>query len=405
MKKLFVLIIFIIIVISISYLVKANIGNPLPVILPPRPLPASEKVTLSPQKSPQQTVESVVPANLPLSLPEGFTLGIFSQGLDKVRDLQLSPGGTLLASIISRGEIIALPDQNNDGRVDKVKIILKNLNNPHGLAFYQGKLFVAEETSVSRYSWNEQELTADKEKKLFDLPSGGRHFTRSLAFNEKGQLFVSVGSTCDVCYENNPFLAAVIVSDSEGKTPRLIAKGLRNTVFLKINPQTEDLWGADMGRDYLGDNIPPDEINIIKDGKDYGWPICYGDRIHDGQFDKKQYITDPCLATQPPIYNIPAHSAPLGLLFVTSKQFPDSWQNDLLVSYHGSWNRSVPTGYKIVRLQIQNDKIIKAEDFISGFLQGNQAFGRPVDLEFDKQGSLFISDDKAGRVYKIVYNK
>jgi len=167
-----------------------------------------------------------------------------------------------------------------------------------------------------------------------------------------------------------------------------------------------------MGRDFLGDNLPPDEINIIEEGKDYGWPFCYGRQVHDTDFDKKVYVQivpqPPCGQTEPPIYEIPAHSAPLGLVFIHSSQFPDDWQDDLLVAYHGSWNRSTPSGYKIVRLKINDQKVISHEDFISGFLpasptgeQGTQTIGRPVDLMFDKEGSLYISDDKAGVIYKL----
>ena len=154
-----------------------------------------------------------------------------------------------------------------------------------------------------------------------------------------------------------------------------------------------------MGRDYLGDNLPPEEINIIRDGANYGWPICYGNKIHDDKFDTNQYIRDPCEDSVSPIFEFPAHSAPLGLTFINSPQFLTDWQGDLLVAYHGSWNRSTPAGYKVVRMKVAGNTITGAEDFITGF---GQALARPVDLIFDSQGSLYISDDKAGVVYKII---
>ena len=154
-----------------------------------------------------------------------------------------------------------------------------------------------------------------------------------------------------------------------------------------------------MGRDNLGDNLPPDEINIIRKGQDYGWPKCYGNKVHDTSFDRIGF--DPCADTQSPIYKIPAHSAPLGLAFIDSSQFPSDWKNDLLVAYHGSWNRSVPTGYKIVHMKVQGNGIIKAEDFLTGFIQEGIVVGRPVDLLFDNQGNLFISDDKGGFIYMV----
>lgn len=383
-----------IVILATGYFVYKSKGS-LPAVLPPAPLTSTEK-------SPGTTVNE---SNL--KIPQGFSLRIFAKDLGSVRDLEFSPQGTLLASIPSQGKIVALPDTNSDHQADREVTVVSGLSRPHGLAFYKDKLFIAEETRVSRYSWNEDTLTATLEKKLFDLPKGGRHFTRTLATSSQGQLFVSIGSTCDVCFENHEFLAAVIVSDSEGKSPRLWARGLRNSVFITVNPQTDEIWGTEMGRDFLGDNLPPDEINIIKDGRDYGWPLCYGSRVHDTDFDKKVYIQIipqlPCGETETPVYEIAAHSAPLGLAFITSDKFPKDWQDDLLVAYHGSWNRSTPIGYKVVRIKLEEGKPQAEEDFISGFLQGNQATARPVDLIFDKNGTLYVSDDKAGFIFKVDY--
>ena len=173
--------------------------------------------------------------------------------------------------------------------------------------------------------------------------------------------------------------------------------------FIKINPKTRELWGTEMGRDLIGDNLPPEEVNIIAKGKNYGWPNCYGNKIHDEKFDHSHSAGE-CEKTEVPIYGSQAHSAPLGLVFIDSAQFPQSWQGDLLVAYHGSWNRSVPTGYKIVRMNVKGNKITGETAFLTGFLQGTNALGRPVDLEFDSSGSLYISDDKIGVVYKIIKN-
>lgn len=342
------------------------------------------------------------PANIsdPVSLqaPPGFTIGRFAAGVTGARDLQLSPHGTLIVSQPGSGQVAALPDSNGDGAADQTKPILSDLNKPHGLAFYKNWLFVAEETTVVRYLWSEETLSAKFDRSLFELPAGGRHTTRSLAIDPSGRLFVSLGSTCDVCVEPHPWIGSIIISNYEGASPRIFASGLRNAVFITLGPDSL-LWGTEMGRDFLGDDLPPDEVNIIRDGTNYGWPYCYGNRIPDNSFGGNP---SRCSQTAGPAFEVPAHSAPLGLTFIKSNQFPNDWQNDLLVAYHGSWNRSTPTGYKVVRLNVEGQRVIGQADFITGFTSGNQAIGRPVDLEFDTQGSLYLSDDKAGHIYKII---
>ncbi len=373
-----------------------KVGNVAPALLPPR-----------------QDISEIVP--FPLSLPDGFEIGVFAKNLGNARDLEFSPDGTLLVSIPADGKVVALPDKDKNGMADGNTDVLAMLERPHGIAFHGGKLFVVEETRVVRYLWDEENLKAVRERVLFNLPKGGRHFTRSVAFDSKGQMFISLGSSCDVCSESNEWLAAVIVSNPDGENPRLWANGLRNSVFITINPETNELWGTEMGRDLLGDALPPDEVNIIRENKGYGWPKCYGNKKHDKDFDKKPFIEQVvgtleevrCGYTESPVYEIPAHSAPLGLTFINSSQFPKDWQGDLLVSYHGSWNSTKPVGYKVVLLDVDGDTIKGEEDFITGFLPSggsspSQAYGRPVDLAFDKSGSLFISDDKAGIVYKVV---
>ncbi len=346
-----------------------------------------------------QTPGGNLPAAGPLHVPSGFQIGILSEKVPGARDLQITPGGNLLVSAQKPGKVFALPLQET--AQPQPKEILSNLHNPHGLAFYHGKLFVAEETHVDRYTWDEQHLTATFERKIIDLPDGGSglHHSRSIVFDKEGRLFISLGSTCNICEEKNPWNAAVVMTDENGSNPQVFAKGLRNAVFLTVNPDTNQVWVTDMGRDLLGDNIPPDEINILQQNGNYGGPYCYGNKIWDQKFNKES--SEYCQNTLAPNFEIPAHSAPLGLAFVQSAQFPTDWQGDLLISYHGSWNRTVPDGYKVVRIKRNGDQLGPAEDFITGFLQGNQTYGRPVDLTFDSTGNLYISDDKAGRVYRV----
>lgn len=347
-----------------------------------------------------QTGNTAVKNDLGLKLAEGFSIDIYAQNLGSPRDLVFDQNGTLLASIPSRGEIVALPDKDADGKADKTITVLENLKRPHGLAFFDHNLYVAQETQVVRYIWDPQNFVAKLDKSLFNLPAGGRHFTRTIAFSDDGTMYVSLGSTCDVCFEKHPFLAAIIVSGKDGKPPEVFAKGLRNSVFITVNRQTQKLWATEMGRDFLGDRRPPDEINIVEKDKDYGWPNCFGDKIPDTSFSQSA-DQQSCQNTQAPAYQICAHCAPLGLTFITSAKFPQKWQGDLLVAYHGSWNSSVPVGYKVVKLDVEGEKVVGEENFLSGFLEGNQTKGRPVDLAFSSNGDLFISDDKAGVIYRI----
>ena len=383
--------IIIIVLIIVLWYIKNYVGDIRPVLLPPgRDLPEIIE---------KQAVGD--PVDFPLKVASGFKIGVFAKDLGAARDLQFSPGGTLLVSSTDSGTVYALPDKDKDGKADEKVEVLTRLDKPHGIAFSRGKLFVTELRKVSRYSWDEKNLKAKFEKKLFDLPYSGGHHTRSIVIDKDGRLFVTIGSSCNVCIEAHPWIAAVIVSDVEGKDPKVFAKGLRNSVFIKLNPEAGELWGTEMGRDLLGDNLPPEEINIIREGENYGWPTCYSDRVHDEKFDHDHKAGE-CEGTEAPIFEFQAHSAPLGLTFINSPQFPKGWQGDLLVAYHGSWNRSIPAGYKIVRMSVDGNKITGEDDFITGFLQGSNALGRPVDLEFDKSGSLYISDDKIGVVYKVV---
>ena len=395
MKKTFlILVIFAVFFISIFWIIKTYIGDIRPILYP--------VVKNNSISKPQSKLGTQI--DIDLKLDKEFQIGVFAKDLGKVRDIAFSPGGVLIASVPESGKIIMLPDRNKDGIADEVNTIASRLERPHGVAFFNNYLYIAEETRVSRYYWTDQKLiggVARLEKKLFNLPKGGNHTSRTITFDKSGTMYVSIGSSCDVCIEKHPFLASVIISDFEGKTPQIYAKGLRNSPFITINPDTQELWGTEMGRDFLGDNLPPDEINIIQNNKNYGWPLCYGEKVHDTKFDKNIYTDDPCYNTIPPIFQIPAHSAPLGLQFIKSDQFPKSWQEDLLVSYHGSWNRSSPIGYKVVRLDVEGNKIVKEEDFLTGFLQNGGAAGRPVDLEFNNNGDLFLSDDKSGSIYII----
>ena len=343
--------------------------------------------------------------------------------------LALDPSGTLLVSEPSQGKIIALIDADNDGVSEKKVTVVEGLNLPHGLAFKDGNLYVAETDKVSKFSYDVATHTAKNKHKLFDLSGNGNHFSRTIGFGLDDKLYVSIGSTCNMCVEKNSMRASIYSANADGSNFRSFATGLRNSPFFVWHPVTKDMWATEMGRDLLGDDTPPDEINIVKSGSFYGWPYCYGKNIRDTSFSltgldpvsKSGTVgKDICDRSIPSYIDLPAHSAPLGLAFIpthevvnkyaiaqkltTSSSWPIEYEGDLLVSFHGSWNRSEPTGYKIVRIKLdKNGNYEGIDDFLSGFIEKNGAKGRPVDLLFDQNGILFISDDKAGAVYRLSY--
>lgn len=354
------------------------------------------------------------PPDFPLHLPPGFSISLFAKDLSGARVMARDPSSeNLWVSQTSEGLVTRLEIQH--GLVARRDVIFRNLRKPHGLAFdpaNPGILYIAEEHRIFR-----TKTSGDApQETILELPSDGGHFTRTLGFSPDGKLYVSVGSSCNVCNERDERRAAILRVDTETKHYEVYARGLRNAVFFTWEKGL--LWATEMGRDWLGNNTPPDEINIVEGGKNYGWPNCYGKNIHDTDFDTKTYIRNPCMEPfeRPAVIEIPAHSAPLGLAFVPDEfepggqAWPESYRGDLLVAYHGSWNRSTPTGYKVVRHDLRGEFqiYVGTEDFITGWLvpgdEGrgpDSALGRPVALLFLPDGSFLLSDDKAGVIYRI----
>jgi glucose/arabinose dehydrogenase len=355
--------------------------------------------------------KAIDPAAIPLKLPRGFNIRVFAKELKGARVLALDPGGTLLVSLTSQGRVVALPDKNGVGVADTVVTVLQGLNHHHGLAFgpeEKPRLYVAETDQVAAYAYDPEHFLASDKEKIVDLPPGGRHFTRSLLFlppSRECRLLISVGSSCDVCEEQDPWRAKILAVDVCDGELSTFASGLRNSVFMAVHPATGHVWATEMGRDNLGDDLPPDEINLILEGSHYGWPYCYGKRIHDDKFDPGGAHRDFCRDTIPSFIDIPAHSAPLGLAFFPA-EWPKEFRHNLLVAYHGSWNRTVPTGYKVVRYKLDAaGNFVDADDFITGWLTPQGALGRPVDILIKDDCEIYISDDKAGVVYRVVYKE
>ncbi len=348
-----------------------------------------------------------------LKLPDGFHIAVFADNIDGARMLTFTPGGILLVSESGEGKVVALPDPRHTGKADRTVDVLSGLNEPHGIAFYEGKLYVAENDKVRRYDWDEANLRAANPMTLTDLPTGGGHSTRSLLFHD-GKMYVSAGSSCNVCIEKDRRRATVMEFNPDGTGEKIFAKGLRNSVGLAVNPKTDTVWVTVNGRDWLGDNLPPETIYDLGKGgggtEDAGWPYCYGDRVPDPAFTKPGDTR--CQSVLEPKVQMQAHSAPLGLAFYGGTMFPSEYRNNIFVAFHGSWNRSVPTGYKVVRIKLDDkgQPVGGAQDFITGWLAPGETkkgrwMGRPVGIIFGSDGSMFLSDDAGGMIYRVTWSK
>lgn len=339
------------------------------------------------------------PSKRGLTLPPGFKIEVFASGLDKPRFMATSPDGVLFVTLIGSGKVVALPDKDSDGRAEKTITYLKGLDSPHGIAFHDGYLYVGETHQVIRVRYSGTNNTpGTKEIIVPNLPTGG-HFTRTVGFGPDGRMYVSIGSSCNVCIEKDRRRASIMRYSPDGTEGELYAEGLRNSVGISWHPETGALWASDNGRDWLGDDLPPEEINIVIKGSHYGWPFCYGSRIPDPDLGKPAF----CNTTEPPVFKMQAHSAPLGIAFYTGKMFPERYRGDLFVAFHGSWNRTEPTGYKVVRIRIDNNKPVSIKDFVSGWLRGHGARSRPVDVHIGKRGEMYISDDRGGNIFIVTY--
>ncbi|HWP92752.1 MAG TPA: sorbosone dehydrogenase family protein [Thermodesulfobacteriota bacterium] len=334
-----------------------------------------------------------------VNLPEGFKIEIFASGLEAPRFMALSPDGVLFVTTLGSGKVMALPDRDEDGKADKVITFVKGLKRPHGIDFHEGYLYVGETHQIARFKYDRFN-TAPGEKEIIvpNLPTGG-HFTRTMRVGPDGKMYVSVGSSCNVCLEKDERRAAILQFNPDGSDGKIYARGLRNSVGITWHPESKKMWATDNGRDWLGDNLPPEEINIVEEGGNYGWPQCYGNKIPDPEYGSGEF----CKRTIPPVFEMQAHSAPLGLAFYTGNMLPQEYRGDLFVVFHGSWNRSVPTGYKVVRVKIEDGKPAGIEDFATGWLRGQKADGRPVDVIVGTDGSLYLSDDRGGMIYRITY--
>jgi glucose/arabinose dehydrogenase len=335
--------------------------------------------------------------------PAGFITTVFAEDLDGPRFIAFGPDGVLHVADRGSGRILALPDANRDGVADETRVVAEDLPGVHSLTYHEGAWYVGVPSGVVRLADSDGDGVAEQRTTVIDdYPTDGAHTTRTVIFLPDGRMVVSIGSSCNVCREEDPRRAAIVVYDGpDGEGERVFARGLRNAVGLAVDPATGALWATNNGRDLLGDDVPPEALYRVEDGADYGWPAC----INGSMEDPDHGHPGACEGISRPVVEMQAHSAPLGLTFAAGTTFPPEYRDDLFIASHGSWNRSELTGYKIVRLPFQDGEPANAvEDFATGWLDGGAVSGRPVGLAAGPDGALYVSDDKAGLIYRISHS-
>ncbi len=335
-----------------------------------------------------------------ITLPPGYRISLYATGIDSARAMQITPIGDLLVTSKSEGNLVLVKrDANGDGRSDGIEILDTGLERPHGIWLDGKTLYVGEENQIVRYRYEPAARTiAGKTVVLADLPDDGGHFTRTIRKGPDGWLYVSIGSSCNVCIEDNPWRAVMIRFRPGVAEPELYATGLRNTVGFDWQPGTGHLYGVDNGRDWSGDDFPPDELNLISQGGFYGWPYFNGNNVPDVDHGDDRRASE--LTPIAPAHNFQAHVAPLSINFL-KHQTGTPLEGAAMVGQHGSWNRETKIGYRVVSLHWGEDGSITQKTFAAGFEKDDDVIGRPVDVIEAPDGTLYISDDYAGAIYRV----
>lgn len=346
-------------------------------------------------------------ASLPLSsikLPPGFAISVFAE-VDNARSMALSPNGTLFVGNRKEDKVYAVKDTDGDFVADKKWVIASGLNMPNGVAFKDGDLYVAEVSRILRFKDIENKLSSPGAGEVIydQFPTETHHGWKYIAFGPEGKLYVPVGAPCNICEPEKPIYATITRMDPDGSNLEIFASGIRNTVGFTWHPDTQELWFTDNGRDMMGDDIPPCELNKAPQaGMHFGYPYCHGGTIKDPEFGDKR----PCADFVPPQKNLNAHVAPLGVKFYSGSMFPDMYQKQAFVAEHGSWNRTKKSGHLVSLLRMEDGKVTAYETFAEGWLDHatQKAWGRPVDILVLPDGSMLISDDQGGMIYRITYS-
>jgi glucose/arabinose dehydrogenase len=338
-----------------------------------------------------------------IKLPSGFEISVYAR-LPNARSMTLSPKGTLFVGSFKEGKVYAVPARNGGTAATKAATIAQGLNMPNGVAFRNGALYVAEVSRVLRYDDIESRINNPPKPVTVNdrFPKDQHHGWKFIAFGPEGMLYVPVGAPCNICAPDENRYALINRIKTDGTGAEVFAKGIRNTVGFDWHPATKELWFTDNGRDQLGDDVPPDELNHAPHkGLHFGYPYCHAGDIPDPEFGKKRA----CSEFIPPAQKLGAHVAALGMRFYTGAMFPAQYRNQIFIAEHGSWNRSTPIGYRVSLVQLDNNRAVAYQVFAEGWLQGSRAWGRPVDVLVMPDGSLLVSDDEVGAVYRIHYKK
>jgi len=339
-----------------------------------------------------------------IKLPPGFKISVYAE-VPRARSMTLSPNGTLFVGNMGGNKVYAVVDENKDGVADKVYVVAKGLNTPNGVAFHNGSLFIAEISRILRLDNIESHLTdAPEPVVVYDkYPTDGHHGWKFIAFGPDGKLYVPVGAPCNVCEQDNTVYASITRMNPDGTGMEIFAKGIRNTVGFDWDPVTKELWFTDNGRDNMGDNVPEDELNHApQPGMHFGFPYCHQGNVLDPEYGKGKNCSD----YTPPAKTLGPHVAALGMRFYTGNMFPGDYKNAIFIAKHGSWNRSIPIGYEVSVAKLNGNNVTEYTPFATGWLRPDHSvIGRPVDVQQMPDGSLLVSDDYNGAIYRISYLK
>lgn len=344
-----------------------------------------------------------------LRAPDGYGVTLWAQGLADARLLRVSPDGSLLVSQTRLGQIShVLADQDGDGFSDGTRVIVEGLDRPHGIDFHEGALYIGEAGAIARVAIAESGLdtitvAGEVERIVIGIPEGGNHWRRTLRFGPDGALYLTVGSSCNACEEEDPRRATMLRFEADGSGETTFATGLRNTVGFDWQPGTNNLYGTDNGRDLLGNDYPACELNHIEEGGFYGWPYAVANEKTESEPDPEfgDGNEDRVASALPPVHSFRAHNAPLGITFIRRDDADSSYRGAALVALHGSWNRSILDGYQVVSLHWGPDGQITERPFLTGFEENGDVIGRPVDIAEGPDGAFYISDDYGNAIYRV----